>query len=92
MWGESERCWPELLELREQALAAAITAETGEDTVLDRFVAAQLASVHRVLYGEASRRSLAGQSWGEISAALASEAERAFALLEPALGGFGVKA
>jgi AcrR family transcriptional regulator len=82
----------EILDLREQALAAAIAAETGEDSVLDRFVAAQLASVHRVLYAEASRRSLAGESREEIRAVLAAEAARAFGLLEPALGGYRVKA
>ena len=82
----------EILELREQALAAAIATETGTDSVLDRCVAAQLASVHRVLATEASRRSLAGQSREEIKAALAAEAGLAFGLLEPAIGGYLTRA
>jgi AcrR family transcriptional regulator len=81
----------EILELREQTLAAAIAAETGADSVLDRCVAAQLASVHRVLTAEASRRSLAGQSPEEIKAALAAAAGHAFGLLEPAIGGYLVR-
>ena len=82
----------EILELREQTLAAAIAAETGTDSVLDRFVAAQLASVHRVLYAEASRRSLAGESRAGIRAVLAAESAAAFDLLEPALGGYLIRA
>jgi AcrR family transcriptional regulator len=82
----------EVFELREQELADAISAEAGQQDVRHRLVAAQLASVHRVLYGEASRRSLAGQSPEEIMALLASEAGRAFGLLEPALGGYRVRA
>ena len=78
----------EILGLREQALAEAISA--GHDDVRHRLVAAQ-ASVHRVLYAEASRRSLAGQSREEIRAVLAAEAERAFDQLEPALGGYLVR-
>ncbi|HEY3957493.1 MAG TPA: TetR family transcriptional regulator [Streptosporangiaceae bacterium] len=80
----------EILDLREQALADAIAAEAGEDRVQARLVAAHLALVHRVLYAEASRRSLAGQGPAEIFAVLATEAERAFAMLEPTLGGYGV--
>jgi hypothetical protein len=56
--------------------------------VLARVVAAALASVHRVLYAEASRRSLAGESRGQIATVLAAAAERAFDLLEPSLGGY----
>jgi AcrR family transcriptional regulator len=81
----------EILELREQTLAAAIAAETGADSVLVRCVAAQLAAVHRVLAAEASRRSQAGQSREEIKAALAAAAEHAFGLLEPAIGGYLVR-
>jgi hypothetical protein len=56
-----------------------------------RLVAALLASVHRVLSAEASRRSLAGQPRQEICAVLADEAARAFDLLEPSLGGYGIR-
>ncbi|HUN33986.1 MAG TPA: TetR/AcrR family transcriptional regulator [Trebonia sp.] len=80
----------EMLARREQALGDALAAETGTDTPLQRLIAAQLAAVHHVLYAEASRRSVAGESREAICAVLAVEAERAFALLEPSLGGYGV--
>jgi AcrR family transcriptional regulator len=85
----------EILDLREAALARQI-----EDEGLDgmpagdpqyRVIAAQLAAVHRVLYDEAMRRCLAGQSRDEVWAVLAQAAARAFGLLEPALAGAGVR-
>ena len=82
----------EILDQREQALGDAIAAETGTDGPQQRLVAALLASVHRVLSAEASRRSLAGQSREEICAVLAEEATRAFDLLEPSLGRYGIRA
>jgi AcrR family transcriptional regulator len=72
----------------ERALGDAIAAETGTDNPQQRLVAAVASSVHRVLYAEGSRRSLAGQPRGEICAALAAAATRAFDLLEPSLGGY----
>jgi AcrR family transcriptional regulator len=78
----------EILDQRERALADAIVAETGSEDVLARVVAAALASVHRVLYAEASRRSLGGESREQIATVLAAAAERAFGLLEPSLGGY----
>jgi AcrR family transcriptional regulator len=81
----------EILDLRERALADLIAAEQGWDGVRARLVAAQLASVHRVLYAEATRRSLAGQDRAGIFAVLGAEAERAFALLEPSLGRCGLR-
>ena len=54
-------------------------------------MAALLASVHRVLSAEASRRSLAGQPREEILTMLADEATRAFDLLEPSLGSYGIR-
>src|SRR5580700_7124971 len=47
----------EMLYARELALAAAIAADTGADSVTAHLVAAQLAAVHRVLYAEAMQRS-----------------------------------
>jgi hypothetical protein len=44
-----------------------------------------------VLSAEASRRSLAGQPREEICAVLAEAATRAFDLLEPSLGGYGIR-
>ncbi len=81
----------EITEQRERALGNVIAAETGTDGVEERLVAAQLASVHRVLYAEGSRRSLAGQPREQICAALAEAAGRAFDLLEPSLGGYGIR-
>ena len=82
----------EMLNQREQALGDAIAAETGTDTPQQRLAAALLASAHRVLYAEASRRSLAGQSREEIRAVLADAATAPFDLLEPSLGGYLIRA
>jgi AcrR family transcriptional regulator len=81
----------EIADLREQALGDAIAAETGVDDVQHRIVAAQLASVHRVLFAEGARRSLAGQPREEICQVLAAAGRQAFDLLEPSLGGYGVR-
>lgn len=81
----------EVLYQRERALGDAIAAETGVDDPQQRLVAALLSSVHRVLYEEASRRSLAGQPRDEICKALAAAASRSFDLLEPSLGGYLVR-
>jgi AcrR family transcriptional regulator len=81
----------EIQHLREQALGDAIAAETGTDGPQQRLVAALLASVHRVLNAEASRRSLAGEPRAEICAVLADAANRAFDLLEPAIGSYGIR-
>jgi AcrR family transcriptional regulator len=82
----------ELQDLREQALGDAIAAETGVDDVQQRIVAALLASVHRVLLAEGTKRSLVRQPRDEILHALAAAAQLAFDLLEPSLGGYGVRA
>jgi AcrR family transcriptional regulator len=82
----------EMLDRREQALGDAIAAETGADNPQQRLAAALLASVHRVLAAEASTRSLAGQSREEICAVLADASARAFDLLEPSLGSYGIRA
>jgi hypothetical protein len=82
----------EIADLTEQALGDAIAAETGADDPQQRIVAAQLASVHRVLFAEGARRSLAGQPRDEIRQVLAAAGYRAFDLLEPSLGGYGVRA
>jgi AcrR family transcriptional regulator len=82
----------EMLDQRERALGDAIAAETGTDNPQQRLVAALLASVHRVLAAEATQRSLAGQPREEICAVLADAATRAFDLLEPSLGSYGIRA
>jgi len=82
----------EMLDQRERALGDAIAAETGTDSSQQRLVAALLASVHRVLAADATLRSLAGQPREEICAVLADAATRAFDLLEPSLGSYGIRA
>ena len=82
----------EMLDQRERALGDAIAAETGTDNPQQRLVAALLCSVPRVLSAEAARRSLAGQHREEICALLADAATRAFDLLEPSLGSYGIRA
>ncbi|MER6567941.1 TetR/AcrR family transcriptional regulator [Streptomyces sp. NPDC001093] len=82
----------EIADLCEQALGDAIAAESGVDDPQQRIVAAQLASVHRVLFAEGARRILDGQSRDEIRQILAEAARQAFDLLEPSLGDYGVKA
>lgn len=82
----------EIADLTEQALGDAIAAEAGADDPQQRIVAAQLASVYRVLFAEGTRRVLAGQPRVEICEALAADARQAFDLLEPSLGGYRVRA
>ncbi len=79
---------PEMLYERERALGDAIAAETGIDDPQQRIAAALLSSVHRVLYAEATQRSVAGEPREQICAALGAAADQAFGLLEPALGGY----
>jgi hypothetical protein len=81
----------EMLDQRERALGDAIAAETGADDPQQRIAAAVLAAVPRVLYAEGWRRSLAGEPRAQIIAYLAAAGERAFDLLEPALGDYCVK-
>ena len=82
----------EIEDMREQALSDAIAPETGEDNMQQRIVAAQLASVHRVLFAEAVRRILSGQPRDEIRQALAAAAGQAFDLLQPSLGSYDIRA
>jgi len=81
----------EIADLREQALGDAIAAENGVDDAQQRIVAAQLASVHRVLFAESVRRTLAGEPPEEIFRLLGEAAHQAFDLLEPSLGGYRVR-
>jgi hypothetical protein len=64
----------------------------GADDVQQRIVAAQLASVHRVLFAEATRRVLAGQPRSSIRAWLSAAAAEAFDRLESSLGDYGTGA
>jgi len=82
----------EMLHQRERALGDAIAAEAGTDGPQQRLAAALLSSVHRVLYAEGTRRSLAAEPREQTCAALGDAARQAFDLLEPALGGYLVRA
>lgn len=81
----------EMEALREAALAGAIGAETGQDTLEQRLAAALLDSVHRVLYAEGARRSLAGEPRKKTCVALAELATQAFDRLEPSLGDYLIR-
>jgi hypothetical protein len=70
---------------------AQVDACRDPDDPQHRIVAAQLASVHRVLFAEGSRRILADQPREKIRQVLTAAARRAFDLLEPSLGGYGVR-
>ncbi|MBF6089081.1 TetR family transcriptional regulator [Nocardia cyriacigeorgica] len=78
---------------REAALARTLAEETGAapDAITPRVAAAQLAGVHRVLFDETMRRTLAGQSNDEIAAALTGHITTAFDALEPSLGTYAVR-
>ena len=81
----------EIADLIEQALGDAIAEETGVDDTQQRIVAAQLASVHRVLQVEGAKFAIGGQAREEIRQQLTHAAHRAFDLLEPAIGDYGVR-
>jgi hypothetical protein len=83
----------ELHEQREEALAEALTVETGAQPydIVPRAVAAQLGGVHRVLFHELQRRMVADEPEEDIATALAEAAGRAFDLLEPALHDYAVR-
>lgn len=79
----------DLHEQREDALAAVLPASLGDD-LTPRAAAAMLAGIDRVLFRDLQSRTLAGQTDDQIAEALVAAAERAFALLEPALGSYAV--
>ncbi|WP_215546938.1 TetR/AcrR family transcriptional regulator [Amycolatopsis sp. CA-230715] len=82
-----------LRELHDQAeaeLAAQLAAESGDDGIVPKLVAAQLAAVNRLLFHHALRRSVAGEDRAENLRSLAETAEEAYAVLEPAIGDYGV--
>ncbi|WKX71686.1 TetR/AcrR family transcriptional regulator [Streptomyces sp. XD-27] len=83
----------DLHEQREGALAEVLAAETGAgpDDIVPRVAAAQLGGVHRLLFAELQRRTLAGQSDDVIAAAVAEQGRIAFALLEPSLDDYAVR-
>ncbi len=81
----------EIAELREQALGDAIATETGQDSLRQRVIATQLASVHRALFTETSRRILTGVPREAIFDELAASAPAMLDLMEASLGDYLVK-
>ncbi|MCP2337007.1 TetR/AcrR family transcriptional regulator [Actinomadura rupiterrae] len=82
----------ELHEEREAALAEALAETSDQGGLTARIAAAQFGAVHRVLFDEALRRTVDGQTHEEIAAALTGAAHEAFDLLEPSLGGYTPRA
>ncbi|WP_307826653.1 TetR/AcrR family transcriptional regulator [Streptomyces pactum] len=84
----------ELHQQREEALAAALAAETGAgpDDIAPRVAAAQLGGAHRVLFAELQRRVLAGHDEERTAAEMALLGRETFTMLEPALGDYAVRA
>ncbi|WP_406280541.1 TetR/AcrR family transcriptional regulator [Embleya sp. NBC_00896] len=83
----------DLHEHREDALAATLAAETGADPddLEPALIAAQIGGVHRVLFRELQRRTLAGEPNDAIASALTEPARQAFALLEQSAGHYAVR-
>jgi AcrR family transcriptional regulator len=73
------------------ALAEVIAEETGEpaDAISPRVAANALVGVHRSLISLTRRGAVAGTPQPELAERVRAEAERAFALLEEGLGGYG---
>ena len=84
----------EIHQQRETALAAALAAETGADEhdITPRIAAAALAGALRVLNMDVRRRILSGHDAATTRAGLSDAATTTFALLEPALGDYAIKA
>src|SRR5215207_3401142 len=76
-----------------ESLAALLAEETGAgaDDVEPRVVAAALLGVHRSLIDYVRRRVAAGAGARELGLELQEQGERALAVLERGLGGYGVK-
>ncbi|MFF5209219.1 TetR/AcrR family transcriptional regulator [Streptosporangium sp. NPDC000396] len=83
----------EIHEQREDALADTLAAEThtAGDDLTPRLAAGQLLTVHRTLFNDVLRRTLAGQDNESISRQLAEPARRGFDLLRPSLGDYAIR-
>ncbi|MGV9600339.1 TetR/AcrR family transcriptional regulator [Streptosporangium sandarakinum] len=83
----------ELHELREDALARVLAADTGAapGDLTPRAVAALLTTVHRTLFQQVMDLSLAGRDNQEIATMVAGAARGIFDLLEPSLAGYAVR-
>jgi AcrR family transcriptional regulator len=85
-------CLRGLHDRREEALSNALAESTGSarDDIAPRTAAALLTATHRVLFNRIQELTLAGRTNDEISRIVSDEAGSAFAMLEPALGGYAV--
>ncbi|WP_230329892.1 TetR/AcrR family transcriptional regulator [Nocardia aurantiaca] len=83
----------EFHEDRERHLFQVLAEETGStaDDFAARIAAALLSGVHRVLFEEVLRRTVAGEPNEAIAASLAERVAAAFDTLEPALGDYAVR-
>jgi AcrR family transcriptional regulator len=83
----------EIDEQRETALAAELAAGTGAspDDITVLVAAAELAAVHRILFRQALKLTLAGEPRESIVSRLATMAEEAFTRLVPVLGDYAVR-
>lgn len=75
----------ELMDLREQALAAALPG----DDLMRRAAAAQLGAAYRLLFQRIQELQLAHLPRQDITRTVAAEADRIFDLLEPVFGSYG---
>ncbi|MFB9709728.1 TetR/AcrR family transcriptional regulator [Streptosporangium nondiastaticum] len=84
----------ELHELREDALARVLAADTGATPgdLTPRAVAALLTTAHRTLFQQVMDLSLEGRDNREIATVVAGAARGIFDLLEPSLAGYAVRA
>ncbi|MEV5431573.1 TetR/AcrR family transcriptional regulator [Streptomyces sp. NPDC052701] len=84
-------CVRGLHDRREEALAEALAQaeDVPGDDITIRTAAALLGAVHRILFQRIQYLTLAGRTAQEIEAIVASEATRAFDLLEPSLQSLG---
>ncbi|MGI5242070.1 TetR/AcrR family transcriptional regulator [Dactylosporangium sp. CA-139066] len=76
----------DITDRREQALADALASESTANDPYPRIVAAQLASIHRVLFEYSVTLLLRGAKPPAIRRSLSTAAEKAFTALEPSLG------
>ncbi|WP_089007630.1 TetR/AcrR family transcriptional regulator [Micromonospora viridifaciens] len=78
---------------REKALAAALAEETGapDDDIAPRVAATQLAGIHRLLFEETMRRTLAGHDNDDIAQAVTRYASVAFEALAPSLASYAIR-
>ncbi|NUR86083.1 MAG: TetR family transcriptional regulator [Nonomuraea sp.] len=81
----------ELEQVRSDNLARALAEATDADPddLRPRLVAGQVLETTRLLSRQATRRTLAGESWSEIQPWLREQAAQAFELLEKGIGDYG---